>query len=222
MGLPYLEEEELLFFIKYMLLPIISLGHLSAFAQRNEILSNLPQVTAKDMKWANEVAGKFKDAAKEEIIAKFLSLKNMQGREAEVELYNNKKDRLRIFVSSSMPISLLKAYNLEAAKYGGSLVFKGLPNGSFKELTKLVMQISKETTEGLGHLEIDDQAFEKFGINSVPAIVLSNNEGEGFLSSKNDKEEFDKVIGAVTLQLALEKFAASGDLPEVAARYLSK
>lgn len=217
-----MEEEELLFFIKYILLPVISLGHLSALAQGDNLLSNLPKVTAKDMKWANDVADQFKAVAKKEIIEKFLTLKNMQGRSEELELYSNKKDRLRIFVSNSMPISLLKAYNLEAAKYGGSLIFKGLPKGSFKELTKLVMQISKEGEEGLGHIEIDDSAFEKFGISSVPSIVLSNNEGEGFLSRTTPKQEFDKIEGAVTLRLALEKFAEKGDLKEVAQGYLNR
>lgn len=212
----------MLFFVKYILLPVISLTHLSALAQEKDVVSNLPKVTAKDMKWANEVADQFKAVAKKEIIEKFLSLKGMQGREAEIELFKHKKDRLRIFVSSSMPLTLLKAYNLEAAKYGGSLIFKGLPNGSFKELTKLVMQVSKEGEEGLGHIEIDDNAFEKFGINSVPTIILSKNEGEGFLSSKNEKEEFDKVEGAIGIRLALEKFAESGDLKEVAQGYLNR
>lgn len=212
----------MLFFVKYILLPVISLGHLNALAQGQDIVSSLPKVTVKDMKWANAVADQFKAVAKKEIIEKFLTLKNMQKRSEELELYSNKKDRLRIFVSSSMPISLLKAYSLEAAKYGGSLIFKGLPNGSFKELTKLVMQISKEREEGSGHIEIDDSAFEKFEINSVPAIVLSKNEGEGFLSATTPEQEFDKIEGAVTLRLALEKFAENGDLKEVAQRYLNR
>lgn len=204
--------------LKYILLLALSCKHCSVWAHEETAPLNLLRVV-------NEVADQLKQVSRKEIVDRFLSLKNMQSRSEELELYKHKKANLRIFVSSSMPISMLRAYSMEAAKYGGSLVFKGLPGGSFKELIKLVMQISNEGAKGeggFGHIQIDDQVFEKFGIDSVPSIVLSKNEGEGFLSTDNEQEEFDKVEGAIEVRLALEKFAESRDLKEVAERRLGK
>lgn len=213
----------MLFLIKLLGLAILNLSHLNAFANDETTQLNFLRTTQKDMDWANDISKQFKSVSKKAIIDKFLSLKNMQGRTAELELYTNQKNRLLVFVSGSMPKSLLKAYNMEASKLGASLVLKGLPNGSFKDLAKLVTDISESPAENFGHIQIDDVAFEKFNIKSVPAIVLVKNYGENFLSSsKDEKEEFDKVTGAVTIKAALEKFADQGDLRAEAEGYLGK
>lgn len=213
----------MLLLVKLIGLAILNLSHLSAFANDETNQSNLPAISQKDMQWATELSEQFKSVSKKAIIDKFLSLKNMQGRTTELELYTNNKSRLLVFVSGSMPKPLLKAYNMEAAKLGASLVLKGLPNGSFKDLAKLVTEISESPAKNFGHIQIDDVAFEKFNIKSVPAIVLLKNYGENFLSSsKDEKEEFDKVTGAVTIKAALEKFADQGDLRAEAEGYLGK
>ena len=117
---------------------------------------------------------------------------------------------LQIFVSSSMPRQLLKAYAKEASRYNGVLVFCGLPQGSFRKLTDLVMDISDERNEAA--MQIDDEAFRGFDIKTVPTIVLSK--PVAMFSEQTAKENFDKISGNITIKAALEIFATSGNLAD--------
>jgi type-F conjugative transfer system pilin assembly protein TrbC len=119
----------------------------------------------------------------------------------------NPRPALQIFVSSSMPKALLKNYALEAKKYGGVLVFRGLPDCSVHKFTEYLMDIVTEETSAM---QIDDEAFAAFGINSVPTIVLSK--PETIFSKEKTEAKFDKVIGNITIKAALELFVGSGDM----------
>jgi type-F conjugative transfer system pilin assembly protein TrbC len=114
---------------------------------------------------------------------------------------------LQIFVSSSMPKAQLKAYALEAKRFGGVLVFKGLPGGSVSDLRKLVMEIS---TEESAAMQIDDEAFKVFEVERVPAIVLS--ETSSIFAEQSIGGKFDKVTGGVTIKVALELFHSNGNM----------
>ena len=127
------------------------------------------------------------------------------------------RPRLQIFVSHSMPISLLKRYAKEAVKYKGVLVFRGLPAGSFNKLSLLVTDISGDSAEGIA-MQIDDEAFKAFDVKSVPTIVLSKEASIFFEQVKGGA--FDKVGGNVTIRYALEVFAKEGDLKENARELL--
>lgn len=115
---------------------------------------------------------------------------------------------LQIFVSSSMPRQLLKAYAKEASRYDAVLVFRGLPQGSFRKITDLVMDISDKNQPCA--MQIDDEAFTGFGIGSVPAIVLSKPAAQ--FDEQKGEGKFDKVYGNITIKAALELFSESGDL----------
>lgn len=115
---------------------------------------------------------------------------------------------LQIFVSSSMSKELLKSYAREAHRYNGVLVFRGLPSGSFSRLTNLVMDISDEQYPVA--MQIDDEAFAKYNIGAVPAIVLTV--PAAIFSEQRTSEKFDKVTGHITIKAALETFAEQGDL----------
>lgn len=130
---------------------------------------------------------------------------------------------LRVFVSSSMPTPLLKSYAKEAKKYNATLVFKGLPNGSFKELSKLILSMRGGDTndEELASIQIDDEAFEKFKVTSVPSVVLSN-ESEHQEAHTNSKPTYDKLDGTIYIKSALEKFASEGDTRDAAAKILKQ
>ena len=159
-----------------------------------------------DMEWAQSLAADnqriFMDNLKE--------MMEMPGFDKDLKAEALKpRPRLRIFVSSSMPISLLKSYAREAIRYNGVLVFRGLPEGSFYRLAKLVSDISGNNAEGIA-MQIDDEAFKAFDVKSVPTIVLSK---EASIFSEQVKGgAFDKVGGNVTIRYALERFAKEGDL----------
>lgn len=127
----------------------------------------------------------------------------------------NPRPELQIFVSSSMPIPLLKSYAIEAKKYGGVLVFNGLPDGSFRKLTDLAYEISEEDTAGM---QIDDESYAAYNITQVPTIVLS--ESKSLFSKNPDNTKYDKIAGAISIKGALEIFANNGDVAKYAKRLL--
>lgn len=140
---------------------------------------------------------------------------------------------LYIFVSSSMPKALLKSYLQEATKYRGVLVFNGLPNGSFKELFQLVKELTEDDVSynsevmGVEHagVQIDDEAFERFKITSVPTIVLScyPQTIEELSPKEGDPSRsisYDLIKGNVGIKYALEQFSSSGDFKNEALEHL--
>lgn len=135
--------------------------------------------------------------------------------------------KLLIFVSTSMPETLLRDYFREASKCGGILVFKGLPKGSFKELTNLVMRLHgvKNSQNGGGVMKeafagavIDDESFEKFNITRVPSIVLLE-ENECF-EEELCKVSYDKVTGNIGVVGALREFESKGEMKAAANKML--
>lgn len=159
-----------------------------------------------DMEWAQEMATDnqriFMDNLKE--------MMEMPGFDKDFKAEALKpRPRLQIFVSHSMPISLLKRYAKEATKYNGVLVFRGLPAGSFHRLAKLVSDISGDNAEGIA-MQIDDESFKAFAVKSVPTIVLSKQ--ASIFSEQVKGGSFDKIVGNVTIKYALELFAKEGDL----------
>lgn len=127
--------------------------------------------------------------------------------------------RLRIFVSSSMSLNLLRSYYKEAQSYGGHLVFNGLPNGSFKELLKLAQEIVEGND--IGGIEIDDEAFKKFKAQQVPMIVLSR-EVDSLFNEEDTAPQYDSIQGAVSIKYALEEFATRGDMSKEAKQRLAQ
>ena len=132
---------------------------------------------------------------------------------------------LYVFVRTSMPKPLLKAYASEAKKYGGVLVFKGLPNGSFKELAVLVGELNTGSIEAasdtsLPGMQIDDEAFDRFEVSAVPTIILSTT--SEYQPHQTSTVIYDKITGNVGIKYALEQFSSSGVLAIEAAERLDE
>ncbi len=117
-----------------------------------------------------------------------------------------KQDGLHIFISFSMPKTLLKQYDNIAKKIGAKLVLRGFKNNSFKETIHYIQEIS---SQGIA-TEVNPVLFQKFSINLVPSFVL------------NDGDKFDKLVGNVSINHALERFNSSGDLAQNAKIYLER
>ena len=113
------------------------------------------------------------------------------------------KKHLLIFVSSSMPLVSLRKYAAEAEKYSGQLIIKGLVESSFIKTKNFIQSISS-TVE----LQINDGEFERFGVTSVPTIVLVKDQEDLMQNSLI----FDKIVGNISLQAALELFKKQGEV----------
>ena len=119
---------------------------------------------------------------------------------------NAKKEGLRIFVSFSMPETLLVSLDQQARKIGAKLVVIGLKNNSFKETFSYVKSINEK---GLV-IDIDPKSFEEFSITQVPSFVI------------NQGGVYDKLTGNVSISYVLKEFASIGDLKDKAAEYLRR
>ena len=174
-----------------------------------------------DLKWATELGNSSTKMVWEHLKEKFNEQEVMEmGRGLTID--SEKQPRqfagLYIFVSSSMPKPLLKNYIKETNKYGGVVVFKGLPNGSFKELTSLIIELTGTKNGELEQnpsMQIDDEAFDRFNITSVPSIVLAKE--EEYIPNQSLNITYDKISGNVGVKYALEEFAKSGELHKQAA-----
>lgn len=190
LELRYMEEEELL---RVLVLIIINL------------IAKLAYGAESDEQWARGVVEHSTVIA----VENFKNMMQMPGFDKEVrDLVLAPRPTLQIFVSHSMSKESLKSYVKEAHRYNGVLVFRGLPAGSFRKITDLVMDISDERHPIA--IQIDDEAFKQFGITLVPAIVFTI--PASIFSEQTVKEKFDKVTGHITIKAALEIFAAQGDL----------
>ena len=129
---------------------------------------------------------------------------------------NTSSTVLRVFVSSSMNLPLLKNYAKQAKKYNAVLVFNGLPDGSWRKLSDLVYSINGDTEDGIA-MQIDDIAFDQYGITSVPSFILSKEAGVfDQLEERGEVDVFDKVVGNIGIKRALQEFAEYGDLADIA------
>lgn len=121
---------------------------------------------------------------------------------------------LYIFVSFSMPKTLLNQYDKIARHLGAKLVIRGLKNNSFKETIAYIKEINAQGTV----IEINPQMFKEFEINLVPAFVMT----DGDKDSNKASLKFDKLIGNVSIVYAIEKFVSQGDLSTLAKSYSDK
>jgi type-F conjugative transfer system pilin assembly protein TrbC len=108
---------------------------------------------------------------------------------------------------------LLKTYVRQARRYGGVLVFNGLPDNSWVKLNKTVTEIVGNE-EGVG-IQIDPEEFDRFKIKTVPAFVLIKEADLITGTSEEpaeDKVIYDKVTGNIGIETALRLFAEKGEL----------
>lgn len=167
---------------------------------------------AEDKDWIREL----QEYSRPHVLKEMQELYKVNFDEEEYAAVFNPRPNLQIFVSRSMSLPLLKSYAREAEKYNAVLTFRGLPKGQmqFQKLAELVQEINGE--DGKCTMNIDDESFAVYGIDTVPAIVLSENLGASNLIEKK-APAYDKVVGSVKLKYALELFAKEGVLSEEAA-----
>jgi conjugal transfer pilus assembly protein TrbC len=112
-----------------------------------------------------------------------------------------KKEGFRIFVSFSMPESVLIKLDKIASQIGAKLIIRGLKDNSFKETVTYLKGKA---------VEIDPKSFEQFDIKQVPAFVIS------------DGNKYDKLVGNVSAVYVLDKFINEGELKEQSQNYFKR
>lgn len=101
------------------------------------------------------------------------------------------------FVSFSIPQTGLKRLILDADRFGIPATLRGMINNDMRQTANAVLQLVNEDQRG--GVQIDPQAFRRYGINAVPALVVTCG------------ETYDRIAGNLALQQALTKVAESGE-----------
>lgn len=104
---------------------------------------------------------------------------------------------VHVFVSFSMPESLLIQTFREAEKLNIPVYLKGFHKNSMKLTTKKIMEYSKVVPDL--SLQIDPTLFEQYSINKVPAVVSDNG------------ESFDVIYGNIKIKDALSRIVTLGE-----------
>ncbi|NBW75745.1 MAG: type-F conjugative transfer system pilin assembly protein TrbC [Sphingomonadaceae bacterium] len=113
-----------------------------------------------------------------------------------------------VFASLSMPEDSLRALIRDTTKAGGVVAFRGFPGNNAKAFVEGMKKVvTAEDQEA--HLAIDPRLFRAFSVTAAPTFVVVSRDYElceGF-SCSSALPPFDKMVGNVTVEYALESFA---------------
>lgn len=119
-----------------------------------------------------------------------------------------------LFVSFSMPESLLLTISDQAAQFNIPVVIKGLVNNDFKQTVATFSRLSHEAQKqhlNFKGVSIDPVWFTQFNITAVPALVVSYRPASCLASSICANQPFDVVYGNTQLKKGLELIAERGE-----------
>ena len=198
--------------IKVIFLIILSLPLLSEenqYLEKTEKLLNEKKEDDRIIKRLKEIKtkmenGKFNEEVNKyrEKISKMLDLPELKKTENPVELNATPL----LFISSSMPIRVLRAYALQLEKYKGIMILRGnigqpnkiKPTISFvNSLLKKQIACTSNCKILTTQVSIDPRLFKKYQIEKVPALIVADKiDQEHYFNSmeKNIPEGSEHII----------------------------
>jgi len=120
-----------------------------------------------------------------------------------------------LFISFSMPESLLFALSDEASELHIPVVINGLVDGDFKKTIETFERLNRHAKKANLHFEglsIDPIWFQQFQIKSVPALVVTERPLDCKPQTICANQAFDVVYGNASLKKALTLIAEKGDV----------
>lgn len=127
-------------------------------------------------------------------------------------------DGLMVFASFTMPRETLKRLIADVNRAGGVVVMRGFKGGSIKSTALAVNELG----ESSGNVQINPNAFTKYRINAVPAVVLVKPESADIVDNEGCAlpDKYVMVAGDVGLGYALDDIAQrSREFGDMAVRY---
>ena len=112
------------------------------------------------------------------------------------------------FLSFSLPDEALGRLIDQASRYAIPATVRGLIDNNMQKTTAKMFDLVKETNRG--GLSVDPEAFGRYGITAVPALVVRCG------------STFDVVYGDISLKGLLKKVSEDGECRKAAKAYLKK
>lgn len=119
-----------------------------------------------------------------------------------------------LFVSLSMPESLLFSLADEAAFYKIPVVINGLIEGDFKKTMTTFSRLhahAKKSKFSFNGVSIDPLWFEQFHITAVPALVASKRPSSCGQQLLCNEQTYDVVYGNASIKNSLQLIARKGE-----------
>lgn len=197
----------------YILIPLLLSVNSPVITEKNllqETIKKVENETAKYKDYASQLVAIAENkqtssttvnGEKDRVIDKWLNSYEHIKKEAKSL---KSKEGLYIFVSLSLPKTLLHNLDKVARKIGARLVIRGLKDNSFKNTLSFIKEINGIV------IDIDPEHFKQFGINLVPAFVV------------NEGQKYDKIVGNISIAYVLNKFIAEGDTFALSREYLKR
>ena len=116
---------------------------------------------------------------------------------------------LLVFVSFAMPEATISRLLDQAARAGGTLVLRGLVNGSMRDTVERMQRLIGERRVAV---QIDPQSFDRFSIVRTPSFVLVRSGASAQTCSSGTclaNDQFVMAAGDVSLDYALSFFERS-------------
>lgn len=115
--------------------------------------------------------------------------------------HESRYPKLMVLVSIGMPMATLQSLAEQLSRVGGKLVFRGMVNNSFRQMTDKLKELGHEAL-------IDPTLFDRLKISQVPTFVhFKNSPG-----ISNDVGLHDRLTGHVSLHFVLDQFARQGEV----------
>jgi conjugal transfer pilus assembly protein TrbC len=139
-------------------------------------------------------------------------------RQYEHKAKARKADGLMVFASFTMPTASLKRLIADTARVGGAVLFRGFKDGSIKATSLAITSLGAVA----GGVQVNPDAFTKYRITAVPAVVLVKPEASDQVDGEGCAlpDDYVMVAGDVGVGYALDEIARrSPGFREVAVRY---
>lgn len=117
---------------------------------------------------------------------------------SEHDSNETKNPSIYVMMSFSVPDQTWISLSKELEKQGGMFVLRGLPNNSFKELSKKIQHLSRLGVHA--EVRLDPMLYTTYRIERVPTFLIIDKE----------KDTFHTLSGNVSLTYALEKMVGKG------------
>lgn len=118
-----------------------------------------------------------------------------------------------VFISFSMPEASIKAWLEQARLADAAVVLRGLVNNSLTDTMKAVSDLYGADQQRAEAALIDPTLYARFGIDQVPAVVVTATAADPCMKIDCPTPEFLSVFGDVPLRYALDKLSLS--MPKV-------
>lgn len=147
--------------------------------QSAKVSADVERMDARTVDFAVEQSAKWQQMAREAYVAALPPRDRALGASVLLGDGTGGKGQMFIFVSRSMPPSLLRAYAVDAFYLGAKLVVKGVRKGdTLKEYIAEAME-QFNSTDGMtmAALDINPNLFDMFNVQVVPAVVWTDRIG---------------------------------------------